>query len=334
MNLVFRALLLIFILLSILYLLGPEPPKPALGLELPGITADLVLLEQQVKRKEQSEPVKPDNEARIIWANDTIKNKTGWSLLYLHGFSASWFEGYPVNQDFARKFGCNAYFARLPGHGLESDDALLEMTPDALWKSAKEALMISRRLGTKVLIMSCSSGSTLALKLAAEFPDYVDGLILYSPNVRINNVAAFMLSKPWGLQIARMVYQGKYRVTNEDFSSKDCKYWHCRYRLEAIVYLQQLVEKTMHKELFRRITCPVFMGYYFRDNDNQDDVVKVDAARTMFKNLGTTGQMKREKAFPDAETHVIACELFSKAVDDVRAETYSFASEVLNMKPE
>ena len=334
MNLIFRSLLLIFILLSILYLLGPEPSKPVLGLELPGITADLGLLEQQMKRKEQAEPVKTDNEARIIWANDTLKEKTSWSMLYLHGFSASWYEGYPVNLDFVREFECNAYFPRLPGHGVESGDALLEMTPDALWESSKEALMISRRLGKKVLIMSCSSGSTLALKLAAEFPEYVDGLILYSPNVRVNNAAAFLLSKPWGLQIARMVYKGKYRVTNEDFNSKDCRYWHCRYRLESLVFLQQLVEKTMQKELFNRITCPVFLGYYFRDKDNQDDVVKVDAARTMFQQLGTPAHMKREKAFPDAETHIIACELFSKAVDDVRAETFTFATDVLNMKPE
>lgn len=333
MNLIFRAFLLIFILLSIMYLLGPEPPRPALGLELPGITADLALLEQQIKKKEQSEPVKTDNEARIIWANDTLKEQTAWSLLYLHGFSASWYEGYPVNQDFALEFGCNAYFARLSGHGIESGDALLEMTPDALWESAKEALMISRRLGKKVLIMSTSSGGTLALKLAAEFPEYVDGLILFSPNVRINNSAAFVLSKPWGLQIARMVYKGKYRITNEDFDSKDCAYWNCKYRLESVVFLQQLVEKTMQKELFTRITCPVFLGYYFKDNDHQDDVIKVDAARTMFQNLGTPGHLKREKAFPNAETHTIACELFSKAVDAVRTETYIFASDILNMNP-
>lgn len=332
MNLIIRTLLLIFILISLLYLLGPEPPKSSLGLELPGITSELVLLEQQITRKEQSEPVKPDNEARIVWANDTLKTRTPWSLLYLHGFSASWYEGFPVNADFAREFGCNAYFARLYGHGVEADDALLEMTPDNLWESAKEALMIARRLGNKVLIMSSSSGSTLALKLAAEFPEYVDGLILYSPNVKINSAAAFLLSKPWGLQIARMVYKGKYRITNEDFNSKDCSYWHCKYRLEAVVYLQQLVEQTMQRDLFKRITCPVFLGYYFRDKDHQDDVIRVDAARTMFQNLGTPVQLKREIAFPDAETHVIACELFSKAVDDVRAATFNFATDVLKMK--
>lgn len=334
MNLIIRTLLLIFILLAILYLLGPEPPKPVFGLDLPGITSDLVLLEQQIIRKEQAEPVKPDNEARIIWANDSVKERTAWSMLYLHGFSASWYEGYPINMDFVREFGCNAYFARLPGHGVQSEDALLEMTPDALWESAKEALMITRRLGNKVLIMSSSSGSTLALKLAAEFPEYIDGLIVYSPNIRINNAAAFLLSKPWGLQIARTVYRGKYRITNEDADSRDCSFWHCKYRLESVVFLQQLVEKTMQKELFKRITCPVFMGYYFRDKENQDDVVKVDAARVMFQNLGTPDDLKMEKAFPNAETHIIACELFSKAVEDVRTETFTFAADILRMKSE
>ena len=46
---------------------------------------------------ESRRPVKPENEARIIWQNDSLKNKTEYAVVYLHGFSASQEEGDPVH---------------------------------------------------------------------------------------------------------------------------------------------------------------------------------------------------------------------------------------------
>ena len=40
--------------------------------------------------------IKPDNQARIIWADSSKKEKTKIAFLYLHGFSASQAEGDPV----------------------------------------------------------------------------------------------------------------------------------------------------------------------------------------------------------------------------------------------
>jgi esterase/lipase len=290
-------------------------------------------LENYIKKKDSEFYVRPDNESRIVWANDSLKNRTDFCLLYLHGFSASWYEGYPANVEFASHFGMNAYLPRLASHGLETEDALIDMTPDNLWESAKEALMVARTLGKKVIIMSTSTGGTLGLQLAADFPEYVDGLILYSPNIRINNGAAFLLSKPWGLQIGRKVTGGKYRITNEDFDSKECQYWYCKYRMEAVVYLQQLVDATMKKETFSRVTAPVFLGYYFKDKSNQDETVKVSAMLKMYEQLGTSTDRKVKMAFPEAGDHVIACELTSGSVDEVIRETISFGEEVLNLNP-
>jgi alpha-beta hydrolase superfamily lysophospholipase len=179
--------------------------------------------------------------------------------------------------------------------------------------------------------MGTSTGGTLGLQLAADFPEYVEGLILYSPNIRINNGAAFLLSKPWGLQIGRKVTGGKYRVTNEDFDSKECQYWYCKYRMEAVIYLQQLVDATMKKSTFNRVTTPVFLGYYYKDEDNQDETVKVSAMLKMYEQLGTSSDRKVKVAFPDAGDHVIACELTSGAVDEVIRETVKFGEEVLNL---
>jgi pimeloyl-ACP methyl ester carboxylesterase len=326
-----RAILLLAIVLLIIYLVGPEVPRPVFTNNLPQVTTDLSLMEHQVYQKELNANVKTDNEARIIWANDNVKEPTEWVLLYLHGYGASWYEGYPVNMDFARDFGCNAYFPRLAGHGLVTGDALLDLTADALWESAKEALVIAGKLGRKVLIMSSSTGGTLSLKLAAEFPELVNGLILYSPNVKLKNPAASLLSKPWGLHIARMIYKGNYRITNEDFESKDCRYWYCKQRVEGLTTLQLLIEKTMKPGIFERVICPVLLGYYYQDENHQDQTISIPAALEMFEKLGTPTAMKTEYAFPEAGDHVIACELFSGAVDEVKAVTYSFAANVLVM---
>ena len=333
MKKVVRFLAIVVLLAVVVYIMGPKPPQVELNKDLPSISASIANIESYVKKNGEGLTLKPDNESRIIWANDTVKERTNYSLLYLHGFSASWYEGYPANTEFARYFGCNAYFPRLASHGIETEDALIDMTPDRLWESAKEALMIARTLGKKVIIMSTSTGGTLALKLAADFPEYVDGLILYSPNVRINNDAAFLLSKPWGLQIGRKVTGGTHRIVNDDFESKVCQYWNCKYRVEAIVFLQQLVDETMKKQTFSNVNEPVFLGYYYKNEANQDDVVKVDAALKMFDQLATPSESKVKIAFPEAGDHVIASEIKSGAYKEVIVKTIKFGEEILKMNP-
>jgi esterase/lipase len=323
----------VVLVVVVVYLMGPKPPQVELYKDMPSISASIANIEDFVKKYDEGVALKPDNESRIVWANDSIKERTGYSLLYLHGFSASWYEGYPANVEFARYFGCNAYFPRLASHGIETEDALIDMTPERLWESAKEALMIARTLGRKVIIMGTSTGGTLALKLASDFPEYVDGLILYSPNIRINNKAAFLLSKPWGLQIGRKAEGGKYRISDEEPDSKYCQYWNCKYRMESVVFLQQLVDETMINQTYKNINEPVFLGYYYKDETHQDDVVKVDAMLKMFDHLLTPTDSKVKVAFPEAGDHVIGCELKSGAFNEVLAETIKFGEEVLKLKP-
>jgi len=320
---------ILFMLVIVVYLLGPKPPKPELNKNLPSISASLANIENYIRKNDEGLTLKPDNGSRIFWANDSVRERTEYAVLYLHGFSASWYEGYPAHVNFARHFGFNLYIPRLASHGIETEDPLIDMTPDRLWESAKNALMVARSIGKKVIIMCTSTGGTLALKLAADFPEYVEGLILYSPNIRINNNASFMLSKPWGLQIGRKINGGKYRVTNEDFGSKECRYWNCKYRMEATVYLQQLVEATMKKETYENVTAPVFLGYYFKDENNQDQTVKVGAMLKMFEQLGTSPDRKVKVAFPNAGDHVIGCELTSGSLDRVISETIKFGEEII-----
>lgn len=318
-------------LLIVLYLAGPTPPKPLLTKQLPVVGGSVENYVFNMEHKPGLK-LKPGCEAKILWVNDSLKQSTPYALLYLHGFSASWHEGYPVNVHFAEQFGCNAFLARLAAHGEISDDPLLGMTPDRLYESAKEALVVANQLGQKVVIMGCSTGCTLALKLAADFPDRVFGLMLLSPNVQIKQKSAQLLSGPWGLQIAQLNFGGRFRTFKVDPNSDYCKYWNCRYRAEAPVYLQQLLDATMKKELFTQVKCPVFMGYYYKDEEHQDNVVEVKAALRMFDELGTPTGKKRAVAFPNAGNHVLGSDITSQSVQEVEKAAVQFAGDLLGMQ--
>jgi esterase/lipase len=317
-------------LLVIVYFLGPKPAAPIYNNNLIQVPAEPAALEDYISSKEAAHKVKPDNEARIVWANDSTRAKTPYVIVYLHGFSASQEEGNPVHRNIAKQFGCNLYLARLSEHGIDTTDALMNMTATSLWESAKEAYAIGKQLGDKVILMGTSTGGTVALELASNFDD-VAGLVLYSPNIAINNPSAFLTNNPWGLQIARMVIGGKENVL-KDRTDTYKKYWNHQYRLEAIVELQELLETTMIPSHFNKIKCPLLTLYYFKDDKNQDPVVKVSAMKEMFEAVGTPATLKRMIPIPGAGNHVLASPIQSNDIVSVEKETALFLEQIMKLK--
>ncbi len=317
-------------LLAVVYFLGPKPAAPNYNNNLIKVPSDPAALEAYVASNEAKHKVKPDNEARIVWANDSTKAKTPYVIVYLHGFSASQEEGNPVHRNIAKQFGCNMYLARLSEHGIDTTDALVNMTATSLWESAKEAYAIGKQLGDKVILMGTSTGGTVALELASNFED-VAGLVLYSPNIAINNPSAFLTNNPWGLQIARMVMGGKENVLKNRTDTYK-KYWNHQYRLEAVVELQELLETTMIPSHFNKIKCPLLTLYYFKDEKNQDPVVKVSAMKEMFEAVATPTNLKRMVPIPEAGNHVLASPIQSNDIVTVEKETALFLEQVMQIK--
>ncbi|MBT1703998.1 alpha/beta hydrolase [Chryseosolibacter indicus] len=323
----FKVMVLLIVLAG-LYFIGPAPSRPRYNVTYPEVPSKPQDLENYIIRKEGLHKIKPDNEARIIWA-DSNKLKTEYAVIYLHGFSASQKEGDPVHKRFAKDFGCNLFLSRLADHGIDTTEALLNYTAERAWNSAKEALAIGNAIGKKVIIISTSTGGTLALMLAAQYPDKVHALINLSPNIAINNPAAFLLNDPWGLYIARMVMDGKYRVSQTD--SIKSKYWDAKYRLEAAVQLEELLSTSMNKETFNKVKQPVLTLYYYKNEQEQDPEVKVSAMLEMHEQLGTPSELKIAKPIPSAEAHVIGGALSSKDVESVYQEMREFAIQTLQM---
>jgi esterase/lipase len=288
--------------------------------------ASINTLDTYITAMEAPYKIKPNNEAKIIWA-DSSKTQTDYAIVYLHGFSASQMEGDPVHQNIAKQFNCNLYLARLAEHGIDTTEDLVNLTADQYWESAKLAFVIGKQIGKKVILMSTSTGGTLALQLAATYPE-IAGLILYSPNIEVFNPAAPLLDNPWGLQIGRAVLKSNY----VDIKYKDSaypKYWNTHYRIEAVVALQNLLEATMTETTFKKIHQPTLALYYYKDEANQDNVVKVSAIQKMMQQIATPSNLKMEMAMPNTGNHVIASPIVSKDIVSVEQATAKFMKEVI-----
>jgi esterase/lipase len=323
-----KALALIVLVLILIYLAGPRPPKPTYNTTLPAVPETAIGLENYIDSQEASHKLKPGNEAKIVWANDSLKNVTEYALVYLHGFSASQMEGDPVHRAFAKRYGMNLYLSRLQDHGIDTSAPLGKFTAEGVWNSAVQALAIGKKLGKKVVLMSTSTGGTLSLKLAATFPE-IAGQILLSPNIEINDNKAWLLNNPWGEQIAELAL-GKYRNI-PDTSTLYRKYWDHRYLTSSVVELEQLLETTMKGSVFEKVKQPTLLLYYYKNEQEQDPVVKVSAMKRMYRQLGTPDSLKKELAIPTAGDHVLASPIRSKDVNSVQQACFEFAEKTLHL---
>jgi pimeloyl-ACP methyl ester carboxylesterase len=316
--------------LIVIYALGPHPATPVYEKDLPQVPAAANELQAYVQHNEAMHKLKPDNEARIVWYNDSVKEKTPYSIVYLHGFSASQEEGRPIHTNIAKEFGCNLYLSRLAEHGIDTTDPMIRLTPAGYWKSAEQALAIGKQLGNKVILMGTSTGGTNALQLAAAFPDDVAALVLLSPNIAIFNDKAWLLNNPWGLQIAKAVTGGGYMIS-EDTRPIYRQYWYWKYPVEATTQLEEYLETTMTKETFRAVKQPLLLLYYYKDDIHQDSVVSVPAMLKMYDALGTPSDQKMKQAIPNAGNHVIGSYIRSKDLLSVQRAVEGFLEKKMHM---
>jgi alpha-beta hydrolase superfamily lysophospholipase len=172
--------------------------------------------------------------------------------------------------------------------------------------------------------MGTSTGGTLAIMLAAEQYPEIAGLVLLSPNIAINDKAAFVLNNHWGVQIARLIKGGNF-IQADDSSAIYRKYWYTPYRIEGAAQLQQMLEDKMNNETFKQVKQPALLMYYFKDDEHQDKVVKVSAMLDMFAQIATPADKKRAVAIPNAGDHVIGSSIKSGDPATVEHEALMFA---------
>ncbi len=320
-----------FALLAIVYFLGPKVPVAKLDPQLPQVSSDLDQLEESIRTSEAAVPhLKPDNEARIIWADTSNKVKTPYSIVYIHGFGASWAEGAPINVDIAKRYGANLYLARMHDAGIDDPDAFDDLTPENFLDGAKRALAIGKQLGDSVIVIGTSAGGLLTVYLASEHPE-LKGIILYSPCMAVANPALKLITQPWGKQILHGII-GK-KNTAKDTVDLEIKYWLQGYDTNGLITLQQSIDAIAKPETYKKIKVPVFLGYYYKNEKEQDPVVSVAAMKEMFPLIATPDALKEEVAFPEVGDHVIGSYIRSKDVESVYKATDEFFQNKLGLTP-
>lgn len=326
-----KKVFLFFLIIAGVYLIGPKAGFEKTGWHkenriAPVKNPDSMLIAREANIKD----LKPGNQSQIIWADPVTKQKTGKVVVYLHGFSASPYEGLDLCTGFGSRYGCNVFMPLLADHGRKSPDSFRELTPSEYIQSAQDALHFARQLGDSIILISCSTGSTLGLILAAG-GEKIHSHFMYSPNIRVANPAMTLLLGPWGKQIGQLVLGGNYNKLT--YEAEQAKYWNSTYHMQGLIALQTMLEQYMQPDIFRNIQHPVFMGYYYKNEKEQDDVVSVEAMLNMFANLGTPAELKKKMAFPEAGSHMMISPLFSKQLDDIKKQTYTFAEEKTGLKP-
>lgn len=321
---------ILFLGVVFLYSIGPRATYDYVDGKIYPLDIELSILEEYVNDLEAGVSLlKPDNEARIIWYDSTMA-ATEYSIVYLHGFSASQEEGDPLHEQFAKRYGCNLYLARLEDHGRLDSNSFINLTPKNYLESAEKAIAIGNLIGKKTIVMSCSTGSTLSAFLAAKNPDKVFAQIMYSPNIDLYDPVSEALTLPWGKQIAELTFGSEYNRIN--YPPEAAKYWNEIYHLNGIVAIKSMINQTMRPDIFKEIKQPLFLGYYYRNEEEQDKVVSVEMMKQFYTQIGTPENLKMMIAFPDAGRHVIASHVMSNDIEGVMKATFSFADEILKLQ--
>ncbi|GAB5557576.1 MAG: hypothetical protein SchgKO_17890 [Schleiferiaceae bacterium] len=326
-----KKVLIVVVVLVIVYFLGPVPQPPVFSSKMPVYNNTLAQLEDSLHRYEMAFPTKENNEAMIHWYDNKVE-KTEYVIMYVHGYSASHMEGAPTHLDVAKKYGANLLLLRLPEHGVISENPMLNYNADSLWEATKSGLALAKKMGDKVIVMSTSTGGTLSIKLASEYPNDVFALINMSPNVNPKPWNAPLLNNHWGHQLAMLAMGGDFRTLHNLMEHPEyTKYWYAKYRVESLVNMQQLVEHSMTEETFEKVTCPSLTLVYYEDDLKNDEVIDVEKVFWMHDHLAS--EVKELDKLPGPKTHTIGCGIFSEDIEGVEAEIFDFCENKLHMTP-
>ncbi|MGA0054898.1 MAG: alpha/beta hydrolase [Steroidobacteraceae bacterium] len=290
------------------YRLGPrhEIIEPDVAQAIPH---DALALETQIAEIERRidlsplGPITPGAEKRIFWAHSD-RRKTAYSVIYLHGYSATRQEVTPLTEKLAAHLGANLFHTRLSGHG-QPGAAMASATASDWLNDTLEAYAIGEQIGERVIVVGTSTGGTLALWLARRAESArLAALLLISPNLGPRDPRSEWLKEPWGAQLAAAVIGPTYewRPANETHA----KFWTWRYPSSALIPMMALVDYVRASDL-ERITTPTLVIY-----SNQDRVVSHEQIEAMFDRLGSRASRAPSKQrvlierSQDPSNHVLA----------------------------
>jgi esterase/lipase len=303
--------LLAFVLAVAIAALATAPPTLVNEAAAPEINGDLdAWLARSERAAGQVAALIPDTEKRIRWFGDRIGSKTPFSVVYLHGFSATRQEIAPVGERVADELGANLFETRLRGHG-QIHNPLAGVRAEDWLEDAAEALAIGAALGEEIILMGTSTGATLALAMTGHPSfDRVGHLVLISPNFAPSDPSAEFLTWPGGPQLAYMVAGDTRSWTPRN--ELQARYWSTTYPMDAVIEMMRLV-KYVRAQLPLDLAQPLLVIY-----SPADRVVDTARITRAFEQLNSPRRQLVE--IPDSgdpSNHVLAGSIMSPATTSV-----------------
>ena len=307
--------LAVLAVLVAVYLVGPRnefgAPTATPRAQAP---QDLAALDAWLASQEASVPgIKAGNAKGIVWAKNPGQ-KTPWAVVYLHGFSASRLETAPLTGQVAQGLGANVFYTRLTGHGVPGA-AMGDAKVQDWLADAQEALNIGRQLGDRVLVISCSTGATLATWLEVNGPKTgVAGHVFVSPNFGPKDERADLINGPWGHQIA-FALLGQER-THTPASDAESQAWTSSYPTRSLFPMMALVKATRESPL-ERFSAPVMMLY-----SADDKTVEPRLSQAALDRFSSTNKHLVKVDYSEAKgQHVLAGEIRAPAATAPMAQS-------------
>ncbi|BBO88697.1 alpha/beta hydrolase [Desulfosarcina ovata] len=243
-------------------------------------------------------------EKKIVWYGGRVE-KRPLAIVYLHGFSASRMETWPLCDRLAASIGANLFYTRLAGHG-QDGTALGAARVEEWLADGLEAMAIGDRIGERIILVGASTGGTLATWLAAQpsVAPLLQRLILLSPNFMPKNPMAAAALWPPSFRLVEAFF-GSWRCFSA-VNRLQARYWTTRYPLCAVASMMQMVKKSWRADL-RVATMPVLMLI-----NPWDRIINVSLALARF--MGFPSPRKRLiffRANRDPGRHVLAGSILS-----------------------
>jgi len=292
--------------IAALFLIGPyEPVDLATNFDDAGLGADLDAYLSQ--REAVFDDIVPGAAKRIQWAGEPGA-KTAVSIVYLHGFSATAEEIRPVPDQVAEALGANLYFARLAGHGRSADAMAGPIVNDWMIDMA-ETMAIGRALGDEVIILSMSTGGTIAAlgALDSNISRGLKGITFVSPNFSLRNPASVLLTFPAARYWAPLISGQTVGFT--PMNEEQAAHWTERYPAVAVTPMAAMV-KTAYNTDYSGLKTPALLIY-----SDADTVVSAKATDAVVESWG--GKVTVSKVVPGAGiepmAHLLAGDIVSPA---------------------
>lgn len=258
------------------------------------------------------------------------------AFLYIHGFKASRAEGEAVMDNMAQKFRASIYYLRLPGHGTNMEDQAARSYSEYLDESENALQMVST-LGEKVIVVGTSMGGLIATYLAAQHPDTIAGLILASPFFEPVNPLGDIAAYPGGIWFMETVRGTK--IWDTSINPKDPsdrrlpgyeKYWYVQTYYAAVRPLIQMKNFINRPSTIARVTVPVELFYYYKDEANQDGTASVPAMLDTFSHFGGTRAHALNRSFAVANgNHVMLSKWVPTDKEFIEKRMEEFINDIL-----